>query len=410
METDSKMTINELTTCIIKEFEKAGFEQGTITNYVNFFKRLKKLAAALGKEFYDRELGEKFIEDNAYHHGGGYCHSRYLYHVRCTHLIETYLNDGKVDWSISQPLPPKPLKSSEFLQRSDGFKASMADAGLKFNTISGYHRLVYYFLSYLEDKGYSSLSQLRQGDIVTFIVLVCQEHYTATSLGAHLSGLRHFLRGCADTAGFEAELPDRLPQKRDIIAVYSDEEHDKVAMFLSGSETSLRNRAIAMIAFETGLRAVDICRIKLGDIDWEHDILHLEQAKTGKAISIPLLPALGNALSDYLLNERPTSKSKHVFLSTLAPFKPLADHAAVYSVLRKIVSQADVETAGRIYGTRITRHSYASRMLRHGVPLPVISEALGHNSLDSTMRYLSTDGKTLAECTLPLPKGGAAWS
>ena len=47
----------------------------------------------------------------------------------------------------------------------------------------------------------------------------------------------------------------------------------------------------------------------------------------------------------------------------------------------------------------------ASRMLRNGVPLPVISEALGDSSPDSTMRYLSTDSKTMAMCTLPLPKG-----
>lgn len=68
---------------------------------------------------------------------------------------------------------------------------------------------------------------------------------------------------------------------------------------------------------------------------------------------------------------------------------------------------------GRIYnrllgltGTRMFRHNVASSMLRKGVPLPVISEELGHKSQDSTMVYLSTDRETMSSLTLPLPKGG----
>jgi site-specific recombinase XerD len=409
MERDLKIPLKELTSYITNELAKAGFKPGTVGNYVKVYERLHKLAGTLRKEFYDQDLGEKFIEDSAYHNGDGYCHSRYLYHVRCTHFIESYLNDGKIDWEISHPLPPKTLKSPVLSQTFNEFKAAMVEEGLKPNTRDGYQRFVYYFLSYLEDIGYASLSQLRQGDIVTFIVMVCQEHYTPTSLGAHLPGLRRFIQAHAETRWLEIELPNTLPKKHDILCVYSDEEHAKITEFLEKDETSSRNRAIALIAFKTGLRAIDICRLKLSDVDWKHDIIHLTQEKTGKAISIPMLPALGNALSEYLLNERPVSSSEYVFLTVNAPFNPLADHSGVYNILRKVVSAAKVEASGRIYGTRITRHSYASRMLRNGIPLPVISEALGHNSPDSTMRYLSTDEKIMAECTLPLPKGGLEW-
>lgn len=71
-----------------------------------------------------------------------------------------------------------------------------------------------------------------------------------------------------------------------------------------------------------------------------------------------------------------------------------------------VVNDADIEPGDRIYGTRITRHSAASRMLRNGVPLPVISDMLGHKNKDSVMIYITTDDAKLADCTLPLPKGG----
>jgi integrase len=301
-------------------------------------------------------------------------------------------------------LPAYSLASKELSDAQISFWNLMVSAGLKANTIDGYRRFVHYFLMYLEDKGYRSLTELKSGDTVTFIALVCKEHYRPTSLGAHLPGLRMFLRVHESTAGFEAELPEHLPKKRDILEVYSDEEHDTVLKYLESGNVSSRNKAICLIALETGLRAVDICNLKLGDIDWEHDCIHIVQEKTGKPMNIPLRASIGNMLIDYLLSERPASDSEYIFLTSNAPYAPLKTHSGYRSVLLHVISDAGIEANGRIYGTRITRHSIASRMLRQGIPLPVISEALGHGNPNSVMVYLSTEDAKLAECTLPLPE------
>lgn len=404
MEDKESMPLTEMVAQIYGQLEAGGFSVGTIGQYERFFGRLIKMASALGKEVYDKELGEKFIQDDAYRKGGGRCHSRYLYHVRCVRFIESYIEEGQVDWSITHPLPVRKLKKEEFQICLEKFQSSMEKDGLKPNTIDGYLRFVFYFLSYLEDKCYVSLSQIKAGDITFFIVLVCQEHYAPTSLGAHLTGLRRFVCLFPELNGYASEIPEHVPKKRDITPSYTDEEIEKINRYLCGSSISARNRAIALIAFETGLRAVDICNLKICDIDWKQDTIHLTQEKTGKPITIPLSAAVGNALIVYLLEERPASESPYVFLRSLAPYQPLVDHSGIYNVLRKIVKEADVEPDGRISGTRMTRHSYASKMLRSGVPLPVIAEALGHSSPNSTMRYLSTDDKMMAACTLPLPK------
>lgn len=402
----SKLPLDELVAKIYEQLVDAGYSTGTIGLYKCFFNRLNRMAATMEKEVYDQELAHQFIRDTAYQRGGGYCHSRYLRHVRCIRFIESYISDGIVDFSITQPLPPKELNAEEFRLCHIQFKSALEQNGLKPNTIDGYLRFVYYFLSYLEDKGYTSLSQVKNGDITVFMVLVCQEHYAPTSVGAHLTGLRRFVQMYSELDRYASEIPDRIPKKRDITSFYTEEEHEKVDKYLVKSEMSARNRAIALIAFQTGLRAIDICSLELGDIDWKHDVLNIEQEKTGKPLRIPILPALGNALMAYLLEERPPSTSTYVFLRAVAPFHPLVEHSGIYNVLRKVLVEADINPDGRISGTRMTRHSYASRMLRNGVPLPVISEALGHGSPDSTMRYLATDSKTMATCALPLPKGG----
>jgi integrase len=202
-------------------------------------------------------------------------------------------------------------------------------------------------------------------------------------------------------------MPEHLPKKHDILKIYSDTEYEDILIYLDKSECiSFRNKALTIIALDTGLRAVDICNLRLTDIDWEHDCIHIIQQKTDRIHNIPLSENMGNAIVDYLLNERPVSDSDFLFLSINAPFKPLMSHAGVRNVLFNVVNDAGIEAAGRIYGSRITRHSAASRMLRNGIPLSVISEALGHGNPNSVMVYLTTDDAKLAECTLPLPNVG----
>ena len=399
-------TLEELIEKVIQQLEDAGFDTGTIRNYKLFYKRLIKLAASLNKTHFDDELADLFIKDNAYVKDGGYNHTRFLYHSRCIRFIESLLSSGEVDWSIYHSLPARELSSDDFVSHLHIYDDSLKNDGLKTNTINGYHRFVLYFLSYLEDKGYHQFSEIKKGDVSLFIVLVCQEHYAPTSLGAHLPGLKRFLELFPETKPFTIEIPERVRRKQDITPSYTDDELERIEDFLLENKLSARDRAIALIAFKTGLRAVDICGLQLDSIDWKHDTISINQEKTGKPLVLPLFPSLGNALMEYLLDERPQSESTYVFLSKVAPFHPLVDHSSIYTGLRKVLVEADVAPQGRISGTRMSRHSYASQLLRRGIPLTVISEALGHSNPNSTMRYISTDDKVLSTLTLPLPKGG----
>lgn len=402
----AQIPLKDLISQILSQQKEAGYSSGTSENYKRIFRRLEKLANEMDVRFYSRELADRFVSDTAYYRSEGYCHSRYLLHCRCIQFIDSYIRDGVVDWSVPQRAIAKKLASPNLQLCLTRFRESLIEDGIKKNTIDGYFRLVFYFLRYLEDKGYMGLDQVKAGDVTFFMVLVCQEHYDPTSIGSHLPGLRRFVQLNSILMPFEDEIPIHSPKKVPITPAYTDEELKKVSRFLTSGNISSRNKAIALIAFDTGLRAVDICGLQLQDIDWNHDIISIVQEKTGKALTIPLFPELGNALMTYLLEERPPSDSPYVFLSWTAPFRPLRDHSGIYNILRSILAEAGIEPDGRISGTRMTRHSYASKMLREGVPLTVISQALGHSNPNSTTRYLSTDNNAMASCTLPLPKGG----
>ena len=392
---------------IIKTMSEAGFADGTIRIYKGIFDRIKKLASSRKEEQYSTDLGQVFISDSNHPGTNQYCHSRYCYHCRIIQFIESYIKTGKVDWSLrSASTPSTHYGIEEFNTLMKHFDEVLINKGLKINTRDGYHRFVGYFLRYLSDKGYTSVSEMQTGDVTAFVVVVVQEHYTSTSLGSHMPGLKLFLQMSDVTERFVREIPEHLPRKHDILKVYSDDEYQRMINYLNEAKITSRDKAISMIALETGLRAVDICALKLSDIDWIHNFIHIVQEKTEKVLTLPLKESFGNAIVDYLLNERPASESSYVFLQSTAPFEPIKTHATCYRILFKTAVGSNVEANGRIYGTRITRHSVASRMLRHGVPLPVISEALGHSNPESSMRYITTDNITLASCTLPLPSVG----
>lgn len=406
----STMLLVDIVDAIFAQMNDSGYAELTRNNYRSLFNRLIHFAKDTGESYYTCELGQAFINDTSHitpENSERYCRERTNSYKRCIGFIESYLATGIVNWLPNFSYGIKPIQSQQLKDCFESFKSKMTELGLKPNTIDGYRRFSYYFVEYLEGKGYKDLSEMKCGDVTTFIAVICKERYQITSLGAHMPGLKLFLSIFKETEDFITEIPEHLPKKRNIVKVYSDEEYDKIISYLNNSNNiSLRNKAITIMAMNTGLRAVDICSLRLNDIDWEHDIINISQQKTGKPFSIPLTDAVGNALVDYLLNERPSnSEYDHVFLRSVTPYKPIMGHAGIRNILFNVIKETDIESNGRIYGTRITRHSAASRMLRNGVPLSVISEALGHSNKNSVMIYLSTDDAKLAECTLPLPGG-----
>ena len=142
--------------------------------------------------------------------------------------------------------------------------------------------------------------------------------------------------------------------------------------------------------------------LQLQDIDWISDAISIIQSKTGKAFRIPLTVEIGNALSAYILKERPKVNEQRVFLRSQAPYKPLSDHAACYGIIRRTFTHAGIRPGNERRGAHLLRHSAASNMLAKGVPITTISSMLGHSNKTSTDMYLTTDIASLRICALSL--------
>lgn len=184
----------------------------------------------------------------------------------------------------------------------------------------------------------------------------------------------------------------------------------KQTLKIKQSGLSLRDRAIGTLALYTGLRCCDIAGLKTNDIDWEKEIIRIQQQKTAAPLELPLSVTVGNAVYNYLTSERPETSCEYVFISEHRPYERLKN-GSLGNIADKIMKAANIrQNVGDRRGFHIFRHRVATELLSNGVPQPIISRALGHTSPDSLEAYLNADFKHLKECALsverfPMPKG-----
>ena len=111
----------------------------------------------------------------------------------------------------------------------------------------------------------------------------------------------------------------------------------------------------------------------------------------------------GLALIAYLQEARPRVSYREIFLTAIAPTRPITRQAPGYA-FRFRVRQSGLVIPYQ--GVHCLRHSYAAHLLHEGIPLKTIGDLLGHRSTESTCVYLRLDHEELREVALPLPAIG----
>lgn len=259
------------------------------------------------------------------------------------------------------------------------------------------------FFAFLQTQGISKLKQLSVKDVFDFMgSLSCYEKPT---INHTMRAVRYYLKYCYENGFMNKEMFSKLPnphynRQSRLPSSYSSEEVTSLLESIDlGNPCGVRDYAIILLIARLGLRSSDVTNLRFSNIDWEHDMIHLTQVKTGTPLELPLLEDVGEAIINYLKNARPKTDSDHVFIRQVPPytdFKP----GAVGGLVRIHLQKAGIHLEGKKKGSHTLRHSLASRLLEHEIPLPVISEILGHTNTQTTMAYLRINITELRKCVL----------
>lgn len=165
------------------------------------------------------------------------------------------------------------------------------------------------------------------------------------------------------------------------------------------SPMGLRDHAILQLLAVYGLRAGEIIRLRLEDVDWRGDVLHIRRSKTGDHSRLPLFESVGEALIDYLRHGRPEIDVREIFVRTRAPYVPMV---RIYNEVSRRIEAAGITPSGK-RGPHIFRHARAVSLLRASVPRKLIGDVLGHRSTESTIPYLKLATEDLRAIALEIP-------
>jgi site-specific recombinase XerD len=181
---------------------------------------------------------------------------------------------------------------------------------------------------------------------------------------------------------------------------------DEVEAFLGAFDRTRghgrRDYAIAVCLLDLGLRAGDIGRIKLDDVDWRSSVLTLAPGKNRRGRCLPMPVRVACALVDYLRCGRPQTVERALFVHDRAPYGKGIGPTAVRSAVRLAYARAGLDA--RLTGTHILRHTTATRLLRAGVSMKEIADVLGHRSIDTSAIYTKVDLSALRTVALSWPE------
>lgn len=163
------------------------------------------------------------------------------------------------------------------------------------------------------------------------------------------------------------------------------------------SPTDLRTHAMIHLAYFLGLRPREISLIRLDDISFSKAELCLEERKTNKPVTLPVPEEVIKTIALYLVGVRPKSKHRTLFLSLNAPYRPITANAVGYCIsdcMRRV---------GLSSSAYWLRHTYAQNLLEAGVSIYEIKEMLGHDSIESTRKYLHIHTRLMREVLFDEP-------
>lgn len=355
------------------------------------FELLESLCAHQQKRYEGGEISRKF----------------YRSFVTAAFRIQSYVNTGEVDFSI--------VKDTKWYKPGKKYQAHvdliLEGTGLK----EGYRKKlsipIRHFFCFVENRR-KEITQISDKDFLDFIHEAAKNNQNnmdvvirALKFTADYLNTSQITKIKMDLGLFRPQMP---PHR--LIQPYTQFEIKSALDAVDGhSQTPMRDRAIILLAFNSGLRCVDIRNLKLEDINWKAQELRIIQKKTGKPIAAVLNGKTLNAIADYILKERPKCEDNSVFIRAYPPYTGIASTSPLDYMIDKYCRLAGIEKKS-YRSFHSLRRAFGTELAEAEVPVTSISQMLGHSDMSSGKAYLSFNRTQTALCSadfseVPISKG-----
>lgn len=182
------------------------------------------------------------------------------------------------------------------------------------------------------------------------------------------------------------------PTRRDHVVPGRLCEHDYGKLKAScdtGTGRGTRDLAMVLCMGNLGLRACDVARLSLDDVNWSEGTLSVHDSKSKTARTLPLDEDTGLALEQYAYNRTSNPGVRTLFVNTTG--NPITS-SQVQTAIFLAAGRACIDS---YRGTHGLRRMVATNMANAGVDAKTIADVLGHERIDTTVRYVKVSPNNL---------------
>jgi site-specific recombinase XerD len=371
-------TISELVKAISEEMTRLDYKPTVLKQYHIVWNKLCKRAGERPANDFDMGFGMKFLDEAMRAHSKHLNEKSKHRWMKAIYTLADFKRTGilslrreKRGFVFSEPA------KSAFQQ----FTAHQSAIGLSEAYLRDTCLYLERFSKYLEQQRLENIAGLDARHVQGFVNALAI--YELPTIYHTICVLRRTLRYLYGQGIITTDLSTVVPKlryckKAKIPSAYSKDEIERMVNSIDrGNPRGKRDYALILLAARLGLRASDIANLTFSSFKWDRNLLEVAQHKTGEPVTLPFLFLKLNGPNDVM------------YANSI--------HHTVYARLK----EAGIRIPpGKKHGPHALRHSLASALLEHNVPMPVISEALGHADTESTSVYLKIDIARLRECAV----------
>lgn len=180
----------------------------------------------------------------------------------------------------------------------------------------------------------------------------------------------------------------RARRVRTRISYMNDEQLER--FLTAAKEHGPREHAMFLFAVAHGARISEVCNLRLSDIDFKNEQVHIRRLKGSLDSTQSLLRVKGNALFSEAaafkawLEVRQPDADNFVFNSQKST---QLDRVSAYRLFKKIAKSAGLPET--LQNPHTLKHTAAMRLVHGGANAFLIRQALGHRSFNSTLAYVN---------------------
>ena len=317
----------------------------------------------------------------------------------CVHIGKREFVFHATNWMRLLGRLREPEEARPFAAETDAFLQFVAsERGLSPSTIRHYCVCVGEFLCWVEQQK-KALLEVTLEDLSSYCQVLAQRGLKRTSIALHVAKLRNFFRFAESRhwcrSGLSILDAPRIYRLESLPRGPAWSDVQKLLSSCAGDRPiEIRDHAMLLLIAVYGFRSGEVRHLRLEDVDWDREIIHIRRAKQRKNQSYPLVQEVGAAILRYLCRVRPRCQRREVFISAKQPYRALSAGGLGVMVQKRM---RRLGIASVCYGPHALRHSCATHLLAEGVSLKEIADHLGHVSLAATQMYAKVDMLALRE-------------